>query len=123
VAATLGCTVATVDAVRQLNLDPYMSYIIMRLVTLCGCGVSDIMTLRLTMGWAEICAKYGVDWTSLVTDVENRTANLVPEETTANQVLRTDANDPNAFPIEISSPPVLPSQGLVFQAPIEGACP
>ncbi len=123
VASALGCTPQVVDEVRLLYLEPYTSYIIMRLTVLCGCHASDIMVLRLNMGWDDICTHYGIDWTAFIADLETRIYPLLPENTTLNQILRSDANDPTAFPIDIPPIPVPIGQPLVFQTPVQGACP
>ena len=99
-----GCTIQFVDACRALNLDFATSYLIMRLGATCGCQPSDIMQLRLTMGWDEICAYYGFDWTTFVADLQTRIATLKPEVDTPNMIMRTAANDPNQYPIEIPTP-------------------
>ncbi len=53
VATALGCSVGIVDEARQLNLSPEITYIIIYLTTKCGCHPSDIINLRITLGWDE----------------------------------------------------------------------
>lgn len=121
VAAALGCTAQTVEDVRQLNLETQTSYFIMRLTVYCGCHASDIMQQRLTMGWDDICAFYGVDWKTFITDVDGRIAGLLPEPITVNQILRADANDPAYFPVEITPTPAPPGMPLNLLPPLQGA--
>jgi hypothetical protein len=123
VAAALGCAVQDVDAVRQLYLDPYTSYLILWILGRCGCHLQDILTLRLTMGWDEICATYGLDWATCQADLDNRTAALLPEVTTVNQIVRGDANDLTYFPIEVPPTAAVPGQPLNLPSSVQGACP
>lgn len=120
--AAFGCSLTVVEACRQLNLDPTTSYMMMRICALCGvCQPSDIMTLRLTMGWDEICANYGIDWSTFVADLETRLQPLAPEIVTPNQIIRAAANDPAQFPI--SNPdPGMPDL-LVQNSPVSEVCP
>lgn len=121
VAGALGCTVETVEDVRQLNLETQTSYFIMRLTVYCGCHASDIMRQRLTMGWDDIGAYYGVDWKTFITDVDGRIAGLLPEPITVNQILRADANDPSYFPVEIPPTPAPTGMPLNFLPSLQGA--
>ena len=123
VAAALGCTNDMVSQVRQLNLEPFTSYLIMRIWVFCGCKLTDIMTLRLNMGWDDICNHYGIVWDTFMDDLDIRISVLSPEFTTVNQIIRADANNPDDIPIEplpIPTPVGLP---LIFAQPIAGACP
>lgn len=119
VAAALGCAVAIVDEVRQLNLDITTSYILMRLCAL-GENLQAILQMRLTLGWDEICARFAIDWSSFSTDLQTRIQALQPEMITPNQVIRGAANDPSQFPITQPSP--MPDN-LIVNAPITEVCP
>ena len=99
-----GCSIEFVNECRALNLDFATSYLIMRLGATCGCRPSDIMQLRLTMGWDEICAHYGFDWATFTADLQTRIDTLQPEIDTPNMIMRTAANDPSQYPIEIPTP-------------------
>lgn len=121
VANALGCTTQVVDQVRALNLDPATSYLIMRLTALCGCSPAAIMNLRLTMGWDQICAQYGLDWTTFTTDLQTRVNTLKPEVVTPNQIIRAAANDPTVFPID--PPPAPMPDHLVYGNPYQEVCP
>lgn len=98
--AAFGCTVTCVHTCRLLNLDITTCYIIMRLCGLAGCQPADVMALRLTMGWDEICGYYGIDWTAFTADLQTRMNTLQREIITPNQILRGAANDPDTFPIQ-----------------------
>ncbi len=124
VSGVIGCTDQVVVDTRALDLDTGTSYLVMRITALCGgCTVADIMNLRLTRGWDQVCANYGIDWATFAADLQARENTLIPEFETANQILRAAANDPNAFPIEIpvampdnTSPGAKVSEGC-------GSCP
>ncbi len=115
--AAFGCTVQFVNACRLLYLDSQTSYIIMRLGATCGCQPSDIMQLRLTMSWDEICAHYGLDWSTFVTDLQTRIATLAPEVDTPIMIMRADANDPSQYPM--TQPVPMPDHLIYAQAVTE----
>ncbi len=119
-AGAFGCTILFIQQCRQLNLDPTTSYLLMRIGATCGCTPAEIMTLRLTMGWDEIVAYYGLDWNTFAPDLENRMRTLLPERITPNQIRRAAANDPSLFPI--SNPDVMPVS-LIFNSPVTEVCP
>jgi hypothetical protein len=104
-AAAFGCNTTVVQQCRDLNLDIYTCYMIMRICALCGgCQPADIMLLRLTMGWDEICAYYGITWATFTADLQLRMDTLQPEIITPNQIIRGAANDPTAFPQDDPAP-------------------
>ena len=119
-AGTFGCSISFVNACRALNLDITTLYIMMRLGATCGCQPSDIMTLRLTMSWDEICTHYGLDWTTFTTDLQTRINTLQPEINTPNQLIRGAANDPSSIPI--SNPDSMPDT-LTTGITSKEACP
>jgi hypothetical protein len=115
--AAFGCSISFVNACRALYLDFETSYIIMRLGATCGCQPSDIMQLRLTMSWDEICAHYGLDWATFVADLQTRVATLAPEIDTPTMIMRADANDPSQFPM--TQPVAMPDHLTYVQAVTE----
>jgi len=116
-AGALGCSVTIVDQCRQLQLDSTTSYMIMRICALCGvCQPSDIMTMRLTKSWDEICAYYGIDWTTFVVDLQARINTLKPEIDTPAQLIRGAANDPSSIPyVDYCSMPATLTTGSTFK--------
>ncbi len=118
--AAFGCSIGFVQACRALYLDFATSYLIMRLGATCGCQVSDIMTLRLTMSWDEICTHYGLTWSTFAADLQNRISTLQPEVDTPNMLLRGAANDPSQFPITY---PVDMPATVVYSAPVTNVGP
>jgi hypothetical protein len=115
--SAFGCSISFVNACRQLYLDFETSYIIMRLGATCGCQPSDIMQLRLTMSWDEICANYGLDWSAFVADLQTRVATLAPEIDTPTMIMRSDTNDPSQFPM--TQPVPMPDHLTYVQAVTE----
>ncbi len=92
----------------------------MRIGATCGCQPSDIMQLRLTMSWDEICAHYGLDWAAFAADLQTRINTLLPEIDTPNMIMRAAANDPNQFPITYLAP--MPDT-LVYAQPVTEVIP
>ncbi|GEM_PF-6362709 len=122
VAGAIGCTTTVVNQVRQLQIEPFTSYVIMRLTVHCGCTVQQIMALRLNLGWDQISAYYGVPWQTLVSEVLAMTAALPREAAPPNNILRAAVNDPavvNPYP---PAAPV-PTEQLVLLPPYQEVCP
>jgi hypothetical protein len=78
------------------------------------------MQLRLTMSWDQICAYYGLDWSTFVADLQTRVNTLLPEIDTPIMILRAAANDPSQFPMVFPAP--MPDT-LVYGSPVSEVVP
>jgi hypothetical protein len=75
------------------------------------------------MSWDEICAHYGFDWSTFVTDLQTRINTLAPEVNQPLMIMRGAANDPTQYPITYPSPMpdvVVYGQSVTEVAPV---CP
>jgi outer membrane protein assembly factor BamB len=81
VAAAFGVPVSIVDEARSLGLDPQTTYVILVITKHCGCHPHDVMVLRETLTWDQICIQYGTTWTLVLGEVNSDTAGLLPEYT------------------------------------------
>ncbi len=123
VATAIGCTPQVVNEVRSLQLDDFMSYLIMRITVNCGCTVTHIMGLRRNMAWDDIVIYYGLDWQTLVDDVLTRMATLPREGVPPTYWTRGAANNTNDVPAIVPRRPV-PAGQVVFLPPVtQEVCP
>jgi sugar lactone lactonase YvrE len=121
VADALGVDLTTVQDAYGLGLDEYLTWLVIRISKKCGCHPHDILALRATLSWGDICLKYGLTWSSVIADVDNRTgaAGLTPMEPNSDQSQRSCVNDgvsPTPTP-----QPVVPFSTVTLQ-PTPGAC-
>lgn len=81
VATVFGVTVSIVDEARVLGLDTQTTYVIIVLTKHCGCHPHDLMVLRETLTWEEICIEYGTTWDLVLGEANTLSATLLPEYT------------------------------------------
>jgi hypothetical protein len=99
-AQAMGCSVATAQAVKGLDLSCSLSWLLMRLCAVSNAKPSALLEERATLSWGEVCALHGQTWAGLVRDVQARQKafGLVIEAGTARQYQRSGSNHPDALP-------------------------
>lgn len=118
VADAFGCDLGTVRDAYDLNLDEYLTWIVIRISVKCGCSPHDVLSLRSTMSWGEICEAYGLTWDSVIADVDARRggSGLTPTDADPGECLQSISNGSGVIP-EPANPPYVPAGSLTPSAP------
>jgi hypothetical protein len=98
VAAALQVPVAVVKDIRTLNLDPYLSWILMKVSAAGNVSGAQLLKDRATRSWGEVVMLYGLDWVGVNGEMRDLLSSgaLVLEQPTVEQMFRTASNRPNA---------------------------
>lgn len=116
VCLNLGCSLPTAKEAYDLNLDEYLTWIVIRISMKCGCSPHDILSLRSTLSWGEICETYGLTWSGVIADVDSRMGGLTPVDADPGQCLQTISNGSEVMEAP-DNPPYVPAGSLTPFAP------
>lgn len=96
VAKSLGVPLVVVKDVHALDLDPTLSWILMKVSARGKVSGAQMMVDRATRSWGEVAALHGQDWVKLNQEIREqlRAGNLSAESPTARQIFRTASNKP-----------------------------
>jgi hypothetical protein len=83
-----GCTQSDLDEAYSYGLGESAVWILLVIRQHCGCHPHDIMALRATMSWGQICANYGTTWSTVVDDMwtQCQGAGMDPDDPTLDQI-------------------------------------
>lgn len=113
VLAWCGCTQADLDEAYSYGLDERAVWILLVIRKHCGCHPHDILALRSTMSWGQICANYGITWSSVQDEMwdDADAAGMEPEPALPamdSPVLRNAVPTPEPSPLATPYVPVGP---------------
>lgn len=119
-ASIFGCTLTQVQEAQAYGFDQRGLWTLLVILHHCGCHASDVMAQRATLNWGEVCAHYGLTWTSVLTELQSNAdaAGVVPELDSLDGYLRHLQNGaqspaplPTATPYVPPGPLALPTAG------------
>lgn len=83
-----GCTQSDLDEAYSYGLGEQAVWILLVIRQHCGCHPHDIMALRSTMSWGQICTNYGTDWATVIDEMWNQceAAGMQPDDPTLDEI-------------------------------------